>query len=60
MTRNYSIVYVTIPERPDIIKVVITPKRQIYVNVSAAHDAKIIQLVQNLDEIHDYAVRFLR
>lgn len=56
---KYTVRLVDIPDRPDIIKVVITPKRQIYVNISAARDAKIIQLVQSLDEIHDYAVRFL-
>lgn len=50
MIKDYNTVYVTIPDRPDIAKVVITPTRQILVNKDAAPDAKIICLLQRLDD----------
>ena len=56
--RGYEHVAVTIEGRPDVECVIITPKRQIYVNTSAAKGAKIIWLVQNLDERPAFAVRY--
>lgn len=39
----------SIPERPDVLKVVLTPAKLTLLNRDAAEDAKIIWLMQNLE-----------
>lgn len=49
---------VSIPDRPDVIKVIVIPAQVTWVNIDAAPDAKIIRLVQNLKERLEFQVIF--
>lgn len=48
---NYTVKIVDIPDRPDVIKLIITTARLTLVNRSAAPDAKIIWLLQRPDDV---------
>lgn len=48
--KNYRTKIVDIPDRPDVLRIVITPTRKILINRSAAPDARIIWLLQHLDD----------
>ena len=47
---KYTVKNVLIPDRPDVLRIVITPTRKILINRSAAPDAKIIWLLQRPDD----------
>lgn len=54
---KYAQLSVLIPDRPDIIKIIIVPAGKILINKAAAPDAKIIRLVQRLDECADFTIK---
>lgn len=49
---------VSIPSRPDVIKVIVVPAHVTWINADTAPDAKIIRLVQNLKERLEFHVIF--
>lgn len=49
---------VSIPSRPDVIKVIIVPAHVTWINANAASDANVIRLVQNLKERLEFHVIF--
>lgn len=53
-----TVMTVDIPDRPDVIKLIITTARLTLVNRSAAPDAKIIWLLQRPDDVFPAPVLF--
>ena len=48
--KQYRTKLVDIPDRPDVLRIVITPTRKILINRSAAPDANVIWLLQHPDD----------
>ena len=57
-TMKYAVEIVDIPDRPDVIKLIITTTPLTLVNRSAAPDAKIIWLLQRPDDVFPAPVLF--
>lgn len=55
---QYEVHFVRIPDRPDVIKLIITTTPLTLVNRSAAPDAKIIWLLQRPDDVFPAEIRF--
>lgn len=55
---KYSIKNVYIPDRPDIIKVMMIPSRRVLINKAAARDAKIIWLLVRPDDVFPAPIYF--
>ncbi len=55
---KHTVKIVDIPDRPDVIKLIITTARLTLVNRSAAPDAKIIWLLQRPDDVFPAPVIF--
>lgn len=47
--RHYTVKTIRIPDRPDVLWIVVTPLEQILVNLCADPTAKILWLVQRLE-----------
>ena len=56
---KYAVEIVDIPDRPDVIKLIITTTPLTLVNRSAAPDAKIIWLLQRPDDVVPARVTFV-
>ena len=56
---KYTVEIVDIPDRPDVIKLIITSARLTLVNRSAAPDTKIIWLLQRPDDVFPAHVTFV-
>lgn len=55
---KHTVKIVDIPDRPDVIKLIITSARLTLVNRSAAPDAKIIWLLQRPDDVFPYPILY--
>ena len=55
---KYTVKNVLIPDRPDVIKIVISYSKLMLVNKSASADAKIIWLLQSPDDLFPAPVTF--
>lgn len=56
---KYTVKNVLIPDRPDVIKIVISYSKLMLVNKSASADAKIIWLLQRPDDLFPAPVTFV-
>ena len=55
---QYTVRFVRIPDRPDVIKIIISYSKLMLVNRSVSVDAKIIWLLQHPDDMFPAEVRF--
>lgn len=59
-TKHMRVRWSFVPTRPDILKVIVLPAREVWLNADAAPDAHTIRLVQDLKEILEFHIDFSR
>lgn len=56
---SYAVKHIMILSRPDIDRIVVVPRRTIYINVTAAPGASLTRLIQNVQEPIDFQFVYL-